>query len=132
MTLPEDDYIVRLKLLVMNCIYFFSCKCFENRFALTVTKFIITAVGLLKTEKNVQKFPRRPLVSRPDVLIVVSCFIFIQVVMDFKVPGKVYTAAMSPVATTHMLIATGSADVQDRLCDIASGAFTHMLSGHRG
>ncbi|KAL6616406.1 hypothetical protein ACP70R_038676 [Stipagrostis hirtigluma subsp. patula] len=35
-----------------------------------------------------------------------------QVVMDFKMPGKVYSAAMSPVATTHMLIATGSADVQ--------------------
>jgi len=54
-----------------------------------------------------------------------------QVVMDFKMPGKVFTAAMSPVATTHMLIATGSADVQVRLCDIASGAFTHTLSGHR-
>uniref|UniRef100_A0A0D9YR06 DNA excision repair protein ERCC-8 n=1 Tax=Oryza glumipatula TaxID=40148 RepID=A0A0D9YR06_9ORYZ len=54
-----------------------------------------------------------------------------QVVMDFKMPGKVYSAAMSPIATTHMLIATGSADVQVRLCDIASGAFTHTLSGHR-
>uniref|UniRef100_A0ACD5XAY4 Uncharacterized protein n=2 Tax=Avena sativa TaxID=4498 RepID=A0ACD5XAY4_AVESA len=53
-----------------------------------------------------------------------------QVVMDFKMPGKVYSAAMSPIATTHMLIATGSADVQVRLCDIASGAFTHTLSGH--
>ncbi|KAM0826479.1 hypothetical protein ACQ4PT_068850 [Festuca glaucescens] len=50
--------------------------------------------------------------------------------MDFKMPGKVYSAAMSPIATTHMLIATGSADVQVRLCDIASGAFTHTLSGH--
>ncbi|GJN17105.1 hypothetical protein PR202_gb04147 [Eleusine coracana subsp. coracana] len=38
-----------------------------------------------------------------------------QVVMDFKMPGKVYAAAMSPVATTHMLIATGSADVQDHM-----------------
>uniref|UniRef100_A0A0D9YHM2 Anaphase-promoting complex subunit 4 WD40 domain-containing protein n=1 Tax=Oryza glumipatula TaxID=40148 RepID=A0A0D9YHM2_9ORYZ len=55
-----------------------------------------------------------------------------QVVMDFKMPGKVYSAAMSPIATTHMLIATGSADVQVHLCDIASGAFTHTLSGHRG
>lgn len=54
-----------------------------------------------------------------------------QVVMDFKMPGKVYSAAMSPIATTHMLIATGSADVQVHLCDIASGAFTHTLSGHR-
>lgn len=54
-----------------------------------------------------------------------------QVVMDFKMPGKVYGTAMSSVATTHMLIAVGSADVQVRLCDIASGAFTHTLSGHR-
>ncbi|KAF8717069.1 hypothetical protein HU200_026180 [Digitaria exilis] len=54
-----------------------------------------------------------------------------QVIMDFKMPGKVFAAAMSPIATTHMLIATGSADVQVRLCDIASGAFTHTLSGHR-
>ncbi|XP_020088188.1 DNA excision repair protein ERCC-8-like isoform X4 [Ananas comosus] len=55
----------------------------------------------------------------------------IQVVMDFKMPGKVYGTAMSSIATAHMLIATGSADVQVRLCDIASGAFTHTLSGHR-
>lgn len=54
-----------------------------------------------------------------------------QVVMDFKMPGKVYRTAMSSVATAHMLIAAGSADVQVRLCDIASGAFTHTLSGHR-
>ncbi|XP_020247940.1 DNA excision repair protein ERCC-8-like [Asparagus officinalis] len=54
-----------------------------------------------------------------------------QVVMDFKMPGKVYGATMSSIATTHMLIAAGSADVQVRLCDIASGAFTHTLSGHR-
>ncbi|XP_042405936.1 WD repeat-containing protein ATCSA-1 isoform X1 [Zingiber officinale] len=55
-----------------------------------------------------------------------------QVVMDFKMPGKVYGTAMSSVAKAHMLIAAGSADVQVRLCDIASGAFTHTLSGHRG
>eukprot|EP00262_Sarcandra_glabra_P014548 TRINITY_DN4279_c0_g1_i1.p1 TRINITY_DN4279_c0_g1~~TRINITY_DN4279_c0_g1_i1.p1 ORF type:complete len:340 (-),score=28.52 TRINITY_DN4279_c0_g1_i1:244-1143(-) len=38
---------------------------------------------------------------------------------------------MSSVATSHMLIAAGTEDVQVRLCDIASGAFTHTLSGHR-
>ncbi|RWW84877.1 hypothetical protein BHE74_00006492 [Ensete ventricosum] len=54
-----------------------------------------------------------------------------QVVMDFKMPGKVYGTAMSSIAKAHMLIAAGSADVQVRLCDIASGAFTHTLSGHR-
>lgn len=55
-----------------------------------------------------------------------------QVVMDFKMPGKVYRTAMSPLATSHMLIAAGTEDVQVRLCDIASGAFAHTLSGHRG
>lgn len=47
-------------------------------------------------------------------------------------PGKVYKTAMSPVATSHMLIAAGTEDVQVRLCDISSGAFAHTLSGHRG
>ncbi|GAB4839304.1 WD repeat-containing protein ATCSA-1 [Ancistrocladus abbreviatus] len=54
-----------------------------------------------------------------------------QVVMSFKMPGKVYRTAMSPLATSHMLLAAGSEDVQVRLCDIASGAFAHTLSGHR-
>ncbi|XP_065846893.1 WD repeat-containing protein ATCSA-1-like [Euphorbia lathyris] len=54
-----------------------------------------------------------------------------QVVMNFKMPGKVYRTAMSPLATSHMLIAAGTEDVQVRLCDIASGAFAHTLSGHR-
>ena len=31
-----------------------------------------------------------------------------------------------------MLIASATEDVQVRLCDIASGAFAHTLSGHRG
>ncbi|KAL8154051.1 hypothetical protein V2J09_011811 [Rumex salicifolius] len=54
-----------------------------------------------------------------------------QVIMNFKMPGKVYRTAMSSLATSHMLIAAGSEDVQVRLCDIASGAFAHTLSGHR-
>ncbi|KAJ4839011.1 WD repeat-containing protein ATCSA-1 [Turnera subulata] len=54
-----------------------------------------------------------------------------QVVMNFKMPAKVYRTAMSPVATSHMLIAAGTEDVQVRLCDISSGAFAHTLSGHR-
>ncbi|XWS25512.1 hypothetical protein CRYUN_Cryun27aG0074500 [Craigia yunnanensis] len=54
-----------------------------------------------------------------------------QVVMNFKMPGKVYRTAMSTLATSHMLIAAGTEDVQVRLCDIASGAFAHTLSGHR-
>lgn len=52
--------------------------------------------------------------------------------MNFKMPGKVYRNAMSPIARSHMLIAAGTEDVQVRLCDIASGAFAHTLSGHRG
>lgn len=52
--------------------------------------------------------------------------------MDFKMPGKVYKTAMSSLARSHMLIAAGTEDVQVRLCDIMSGAFTHTLSGHRG
>lgn len=55
-----------------------------------------------------------------------------QVVANFKMPGKVYKTAMSSIARSHMLIATGTEDVQVRLCDIASGAFAHTLSGHRG
>ncbi|KAF8406201.1 hypothetical protein HHK36_008286 [Tetracentron sinense] len=54
-----------------------------------------------------------------------------QVILNFKMPGKVYRTAMSSIATSHMLIAAGTEDVQVRLCDIASGAFTHTLSGHR-
>ncbi|KAJ9186832.1 hypothetical protein P3X46_002361 [Hevea brasiliensis] len=54
-----------------------------------------------------------------------------QAVVNFKMPGKVYRTAMSPLATSHMLIAAGTEDVQVRLCDIASGAFAHTLSGHR-
>lgn len=54
-----------------------------------------------------------------------------QVEMQFKMSGKVYGTAMSSISTTHMLIAAGTEDVQVRLCDIASGAFTHTLSGHR-
>ncbi|PNT02477.1 hypothetical protein POPTR_014G016100v4 [Populus trichocarpa] len=54
-----------------------------------------------------------------------------QMVINFKLPGKVYRTAMSPLATSHMLIAAGTEDVQVRLCDIASGAFAHTLSGHR-
>ncbi|XP_057776561.1 WD repeat-containing protein ATCSA-1-like [Salvia miltiorrhiza] len=54
-----------------------------------------------------------------------------QVVMNFKMPGKVYRNAMSSIARSHMLIAAGTEDVQVRLCDMASGAFAHTLSGHR-
>ncbi|KAK6938571.1 WD40 repeat [Dillenia turbinata] len=54
-----------------------------------------------------------------------------QVAVNFKMPGKVYRTAMSSLSMSHMLIAAGTEDVQVRLCDIASGAFAHTLSGHR-
>ncbi|KAK2391818.1 WD repeat-containing protein ATCSA-1 [Trifolium repens] len=54
-----------------------------------------------------------------------------QVVLNFKMPGKVYKTAMSTLSTSHTLIAVGTEDVQVRLCDITSGAFAHTLSGHR-
>ncbi|KAM2593133.1 hypothetical protein TB1_042330 [Malus domestica] len=40
--------------------------------------------------------------------------------------------ASAVLATSHVLIAAGTEDVQVRLCDIASGAFAHTLFGHRG
>ncbi|CAK9230473.1 unnamed protein product [Sphagnum jensenii] len=55
----------------------------------------------------------------------------LQVEQQFRMPGKVYAVAMSAMATTHMLVASGTEDVRVRLCDLASGAFTHTLSGHR-
>lgn len=54
-----------------------------------------------------------------------------QVELQFKMPGKVNAIAMSAMATTHMLVAAGTEDVRVRLCDLASGACTHTLSGHR-
>lgn len=56
----------------------------------------------------------------------------LQVESQFKMGGKVYAVGMSPIAATHMLIAAGTEDPRVRLCDIASGAFTHTLTGHRG
>ncbi|EEC72990.1 hypothetical protein OsI_06897 [Oryza sativa Indica Group] len=54
-----------------------------------------------------------------------------QVVMDFKMPGKVYSAAMSPIATTHMLIATGSADVQDPLNSLQPSSSSKIYSAQQ-
>lgn len=56
----------------------------------------------------------------------------LQVALQFNMPGKVYAIAMSNIATTHMLVAAGTEDERVRLCDLATGACTHTLSGHRG
>lgn len=55
-----------------------------------------------------------------------------QVVLQVKLPEKVYAVKMSAVATAHTLLAAASEDPRVRLCDVSSGAFTHTLSGHKG
>ncbi|BBM97539.1 DNA excision repair protein ERCC-8 [Marchantia polymorpha subsp. ruderalis] len=55
----------------------------------------------------------------------------LQAELQFDMPGKVHSVSMSQVATSHMLIAVGSEDPMVRLCDIATGACTHTLVGHR-
>lgn len=49
---------------------------------------------------------------------------------SFNLGGVVHAARMSSAATTHALIATGSASQNVRLCDLNSGAFSHTLLGH--
>jgi DNA excision repair protein ERCC-8 len=50
---------------------------------------------------------------------------------SFPMGGVVHAARMSGVATTHALIAVGSAaSPHVRLCDINSGAASHTLLGH--
>ena len=49
---------------------------------------------------------------------------------SFSLGGVVHAARMSSCATTHALIATGSASQNVRLCDMNSGAFSHTLLGH--
>lgn len=73
----------------------------------------------------------RPIPGFSNFFFIIGILYF-QVVVNFKMPGKVHRTAMSSLASSHMLIAAGTEDVQVRLCDIASGAFTHTLSGHRG
>lgn len=55
----------------------------------------------------------------------------IKVELQFNMSKRVYAIAMSAIATTHMLIATGTEDAKVKLCDLGSGAFTHTLTGHR-
>jgi WD40 repeat protein len=54
-----------------------------------------------------------------------------QVVCGFAIGTRVQAAVMSTIATSHCLVAVGSADTTVQLCDIVSGGFTHSLSGHR-
>ncbi len=54
------------------------------------------------------------------------------VACDFALPGRVHCIAMSPVATSHNLIAScGEGSSSVTLCDPATGSTAHELSGHR-
>jgi len=56
----------------------------------------------------------------------------LEAVISFDVDGCVLGTAMSPIASSHCLIAvTGSMD-HISLCDVSSGGSTHKLMGHRG
>eukprot|EP00850_Spirogloea_muscicola_P016627 SM000136S00173 [mRNA] locus=s136:184851:188612:- [translate_table: standard] len=56
----------------------------------------------------------------------------LQVEVQFAMPAKVCAVAMSgAAAAAHALVACATEDPRVRLADIASGAFTHTLSGHR-
>ena len=44
---------------------------------------------------------------------------------------KVYTVSMSPLASTHCLVAAACDDHMVRLCDPQSGAMAHTLNGHK-
>lgn len=55
----------------------------------------------------------------------------LQVACNFGCADKVLTVAMSNCATSHALIAVGDKQQGLVLADIASGAFTHTLDGHR-
>lgn len=49
----------------------------------------------------------------------------------FDLGSPVYNISMSAVATHHCLVAAACRQPYVRLCDLASGAVTHTLSGHR-
>ncbi|GLI69959.1 hypothetical protein VaNZ11_014704, partial [Volvox africanus] len=55
----------------------------------------------------------------------------VEVVSTFQLPMRVTGVAMSLVATSHTLIASSCEDTNVRLCDLTSGAITHVFSGHR-
>lgn len=48
----------------------------------------------------------------------------------FEPPWKVFAASMSSAPGQQQVIAVGNDSPQARLCDIRTGAFAHMLTGH--
>lgn len=61
----------------------------------------------------------------------ISCQRRLQVAASFRCADKVLSVAMSGCAGSHVLIAVGSKKSELVLADIASGALTHTLDGHR-
>eukprot|EP01108_Squamamoeba_japonica_P006843 TRINITY_DN5617_c0_g1_i1.p2 TRINITY_DN5617_c0_g1~~TRINITY_DN5617_c0_g1_i1.p2 ORF type:complete len:431 (-),score=215.99 TRINITY_DN5617_c0_g1_i1:30-1322(-) len=53
-----------------------------------------------------------------------------QVAASFDLRSKVYAVALSPIATTHSLVACATESSHVSLCDLSSGAATHTLMGH--
>lgn len=54
-----------------------------------------------------------------------------QAACSFTFPDRVFGVAMSSAAATHCLIAVVGGDPHVKLCDPATGGFTHSLVGHR-
>lgn len=50
---------------------------------------------------------------------------------EYEFSGIVYSHHMSPVATTHCLVAVGCHSSTLKLVDLKSGSATHMLKGHK-
>lgn len=48
----------------------------------------------------------------------------------WQLDGKVFDAAMSPVACSHSLVAVATSDSRVRIADLATCGFTHTLVGH--
>nr|CCA18800.1 DNA excision repair ERCC8like protein putative [Albugo laibachii Nc14] len=54
-----------------------------------------------------------------------------KLVKTWKLSSKVFTVQFSNCATTHSLAAASTGNGHIRLCDIATGACTHTLLGHK-
>lgn len=54
-----------------------------------------------------------------------------KVATEFKFPNtRIFTAALSPIASQHTLIGVGSSGSSLQLCDLLTGGASHMLLGH--
>eukprot|EP00158_Paraphelidium_tribonemae_P003096 Partr_v1_DN25885_c1_g3_i2_m2501 putative Excision repair cross-complementing rodent repair deficiency, complementation group 8 len=50
---------------------------------------------------------------------------------QFNLEATIYSHALSPIASAHSLIACATSLPDIRLCDLRSGAASHILSGHK-